>query len=368
VTVVRPWTADDLLDLRVRRRGERFRFDVLDRNLSEPPLFRIHPRRGDATITCDTTRAVHRTLTGMRVPPSEQVLVDLAGHRLRPVHELPEVDAEYPLGVFLFQEADQEERSYGSWLSAQCVDQWHVLDQGRLTPYALPVGRLYTDALVALVAEAGLPRVSVDASTLSPASPMAWPPGETRLKIVEDIVAMLGYQAFFANDGTFTARATPDLATAPATLRYTEHDDVTARIARGSVVRSDDLYKAPNVYLVVSTGANEEAIYGFYRIPSSAPHSKAKRGYDVVEVVPAQGLASAYQANLIAIATANDDRYASRFVDFDGPPDPRHDSYDVVEVLGERFREIAWTFPLRAGARMRHHAAQLFTDDVVPFL
>jgi hypothetical protein len=366
MTAVRTYTADDLYDLRARRRGERIRFDVLDRNFNK--LFEIHPERRNVSMTNDTSRAIKRTLTGVRIPPSEQQLIDLAGHRLQPWWILPELDDERPLGVYLFQEADAEERTFGSFLSAQCVDQWHIMDQGRLSPFSVPIGRPYTDALKTLTTEVGLPRVEIDTSLASPASPMAWPPGESRLKIIEDIAELLAFQVFFANDGTFRARATPDLESAPATLRYTETDVDLSRIVRGSVARSDDLYKAPNIYLVVSTGANEEAIFGAYTIPSTAPHSRAKRGYPVVKTVTAQGLASNSQADLIAIATANDDRYASRFVTFDGPPDPRHDTYDIIEVLGVRYREISQTLPLRAGARHQHHGAELFTDDIVPFL
>lgn len=107
-----------------------------------------------------------------------------------------------------------------------------------------------------------------------------------------------------------------------------------------------------NTYLVRSTGADDTDISALHRIDPDAEGSSARVGFDVVATHDEPGLSSAAQAREVARALARRD--AQRGVRFSSPPDPRHDTYGIVELDGTRYVEVEWNLPLQPGADMTH--------------
>jgi len=65
------------------------------------------------------------------------------------------------------------------------------------------------------------------------------------------------------------------------------------------------------------------------------------------------------QVNSVVEATAAARTIGIRYTvveraNFNTPPDPRHDSYDVCIFAGERWREVAWSMTLEEGGIMSH--------------
>jgi hypothetical protein len=213
---------------------------------------------------------------------------------------------------------------------------------------------------VLLLGAAGVRSCVVHPSLITPSSPMNWPPATSHRRILSDIAKVLGYQVYFNNAGVFVAAPVPDLELSPPELIYdTDHPGVS-RIVDGTIDETDDLWAAPNVYLVVSTGPNQEPIFGSYEIPASAPHSKARRGWEVVKDFQHQGLPNNEYATALAKIEAGNDQYAFRFAEFDGPPDPRHDTNQIVRYLGENYYETGWRLPLRPGGPMHHELRRIY--------
>jgi hypothetical protein len=277
------------------------------------------------------------------------------------VYRIPEINYETPFGVFLYAGTGRRRRSFGNTLSSTLWDQWLILDQKVRRPFSVRLGQRITDAMTAvLLLTAGLKKFVVHPSMITPSNPMSWPPATSRRRILADMAKVLGYHLHFDHSGTFVAHPVPNLETTPPDLIYdTDHGGVS-RIVDDTIDETDDLWQAPNVYLVVSTGPNQEPIYGSYEVPASAPHSKAKRGFEVVKDFQHQGLPNNDWAVALAQIEAASDQFAFRYAEFDGPPDPRHDTFQMIQYLGERYFETGWRLPLRPGGPMHHELRRIY--------
>jgi hypothetical protein len=93
-------------------------------------------------------------------------------------------------------------------------------------------------------------------------------------------------------------------------------------------------------------------------VPNSAPHSIQNRGFVIADVINIQ-LTTRAQANAVARNIAVTQRIVER-VELTTPPDPRHDSYDVVRWDGSLWLEVSWSMTLVEGGAMRHVLQRIF--------
>jgi hypothetical protein len=352
-------TATDLLDLapHVGQRASDVRYDVLDAALTKigtvTPTYEATPR-----VTVNSDSAVKRTISSIRLTPSDQASVDPFAHRLQPVWVL-ETGDEYPLGVFLFGSMDRLRREYGLEAEVAAVDQTIIVDQPIERTISLAPGDDVGTALRVLFSTANVPAFEVDGTiTTTVASPIAWPVGTSRLKVMNELAAMAGaYSVYFDNAGVGIVRRVPSLADTVPTLVY----DDGGRIIVDSMVESDDLLEAPNRYLVIDSSAAESPVYAHFDVPPEAPHSIARRGFAVTKVIDEQGLASPDAALARAEAAYEQDAGGFQWVQFSSPPDPRHDTFDAVGYRGVTYREQGWSLTLIEGAEMTHDLRRTYS-------
>lgn len=358
-------TAAEWLDLDgVTARREGFRFDVLNQSHAVLGTAAVQSSPGSTpTLTNDINRPIRRTLEGVWIPPRplherDSALywaedIDTIAHRIKVVYVLDATGDEYPLGIFLFADASRHTQSFGSGIASRFVDQCVILEQRLLSSVGYQDGTVISTALAAQAAVAGIVATAIEATSKSVNADSVWAVGrDTRLALMEDLCAMAGYLApYFDNDGTLICRSAPALAAAPPDVVYA----AGSRIDAASLVESDDLLTAPNIYLAVDSAGVSGEVWGTFEVPASAPHSFANRGFYVVaEPVFQQGLADTAAAQDAAQAAYNQGSATYRWLTFSTPVDPRHDTFDVVEVGGERFREQSWSMQIAHGGRMDH--------------
>lgn len=341
-------SVEDLLEARVPSIRFGYRFEVLDQSLAL--LRQAHPEFDSAfRIENNVNRDTKRTLSGIVLTGDDAALFDPWSERLQVIVEYPQRPGlEYPLGVFLPATADENLSTAADTTAVDYHDQTLILRQGRRTTYNIAAGGLLTAALAALAAEVNLTVTSIDASTKTALVPMTWPPGTTRFDIMATICTALGYYSpYFTNAGVLRCKAVPDLTAAtPDDIYYL---DERSRILKNSITKPTQSFDTPNTYLVTSSGPNNSAVFGSYSVPSTAPHSVANRGYEVVETVAVQGLASNADCTTAAQALASQQTtYDS--VSFVGWPDPRHDTFDVVEFDSLMYREQSWVWTQGSGS------------------
>ncbi len=140
--------------------------------------------------------------------------------------------------------------------------------------------------------------------------------------------------------------------------------DTGNRVLRENITESDNLTNAPNRFVVIGNGAasieSGAAIVGVADVPNSAPHSIMNRGFIIPEVVTRQ-IDSGAQATAIAENLVQRQTLFEQ-TELYTPPDPRHDSYDVIRWQGENWLEIEWSLTCREGAPMKHTLRKTYTS------
>lgn len=351
-------TSDQLLDLDgVSRRSSTIRYDLLDATLTK--IGELSPDRdAPPSITNNMNRTIKRVMEGMHLEPAEAADVDTISDRVRPVWVLSN-GAEYNLGVFLWADASRLRFSYGLELEGSLVDQTLILDQALAFGYSLPKDTSITAALASLAQFAGFSgaEVEIASSGRTIGNPVAWPVGTSMFSIMAELCGMIGFfSPYFNNDGVLVMEPATDLSAATADHVY----ESGGRIIAGSMVESDDLLTAPNRYIVIGSGANDSEVYGTFDVPDAAPYSFVNRGFYVTDVWESQGITNTAQAEDAAAARYAQDGNTYRWVDFESTPDPRHDTFDVVQYLGDLYREQEWVLQLREGSAMRHSLRRIY--------
>lgn len=355
-------SALDLFDRSQRQATWRFTLTNQEGEaLGELPVDRDSP----PTIAVDTGRAAKRTLQRVNLPPGVIHGVDVLRDRLRVDMLFPDGTI-WPQGLYLFTASTHE--ALGAPLVTahdqhvahlDLVDQTLVVDQLTDRSYTARPLTVLTTFLGTVLA--GLPvtvNVAASGDRVGPEA-ITWPAGTNRLRIVNEVAAMLGYhELYFDNAGVGQLGLMPDpLVTDPAdVLNYS----TTPRVFRPSFTFSDDLLDLPNRFVVIGSGASQTPAVGRYNLPASVPHSAANRGFVVTYSEQLQGIESTLQAFFAAVALSRQYRFAHETVDFTSPPDPRHDHYDTLELEGVRYLEVAWSMTLREGAPMRHTARRTY--------
>jgi hypothetical protein len=333
-----------------------FRFDLLDEKLNV--IGKIEPVMDNPpAISNDTGRQIMRDMRGLVLPPGTADQLNPYADRVRPVmiHD----GVEWPMGVFLFVAGSSDLRTFGTTFSGGCADQGIILDQPIESSFGVATGGLPDSVIADLFIQAGFTpaQFSIDTGAMPIGNPIAWPAGTSRLRIINDLAALGGcFPAFFTNAGIgriLSARTLPGVET---DLIY----DINRNIEDGTIVETDGTLTAPNRYIVIESGATQAPVTGVYDLPDDAPNSYANIGYRRAKVITEQGLIDSLAATERAYAAAQYDARNARRVSFGGIIDPRHDTFDLVDFLGYRYREVGWRTTLIEGAQMAHELTRIW--------
>lgn len=132
--------------------------------------------------------------------------VDWGQVMIQPVYHVRDV-GEWPLGMFLARSPRIEHDSTVDLkVSVQLYDLTYKLAQwAKLpAPLSLPAGTVVTTAIAAQLQLGGITRFSVTPSTAVLKAPMAWDSGESRLKVINDLAAAIGYWSAHADPNGIT--------------------------------------------------------------------------------------------------------------------------------------------------------------------
>lgn len=348
-------TATEVLDGLVSQRTEAYFFDVLDK--ANQRLGSVYPER---VVTCanDTTQGIKRRLTGFKLTPSEASDVNPLTMRVQAWARVS--GTPFSLGIFLFADHLQHRMRHGLTSESSLGDQGVALSVPLIASRTITSGTLVTDAMTALLNEAGIYSIEMDASTATVGAPMTYQGGQqgvTYTKVLGDLANIGGFLSpYFLASGTCRVRLQPDLTTITPSLIYNDGN----RVFEDSIVEQNDLLTAPNRYRAVDTAATEAEIAGDYVLPASYPHAWANTGVYKTKRIEATGLGNNDAAAQYAQAYALQDPKAYETVSFSSPNDPRHETFDAITFRGDTYLELSWQMPLAPGGPMSHTAKRLF--------
>lgn len=349
--VTQPIVASLDFDDSIGIRTATFRFRLFNA-VSGENLGDLTPYIQGATLSHDTRRSVKREMSfNLGVVDAEAI---------NPLTDRVEVSMllggeSYPLGRYMFTDDLETVSTGGDQASVQLVDEMFIVDQ----PLEASFGNVADITVMELVLQLleGLP-LEIDLEPSPFNGSLAAFAGSRRGGVLATLAQQGGYETpWMDNHGTFRMIRTVDAAVAVPAFDY----DTRHQIYRDTISRSTDILNAPNRFTVISNSSDAIAapIVGTYEVPPSAPHSIASRGFVLPSVSDLQA-DSIQQADAMA-RTIGLRFTATETVTFSTPPDPRHDSYDVVVFEGSQWLEIAWSMSLTEGGDMNHTLTKAYT-------
>jgi hypothetical protein len=332
----------DLVD-GVGQRAATFRFDLID-GITNGKIVDLHPLRG-ATLLHDTTRTTKRTLN-MSLGAYDTSFIDVINNRVDVYMTFANGD-EYPLGRYMFSDGSRQIFTSGEQGSFTLNDEMFKVDQ-QITVSISGAGRDVITIMIEVLSDLGIEFV-LDVTPFT--TKQSWTMGTTRGQILESL-ALIGdfFSPWFGNDKKFHCIRSFD----PITREPAFDFDIGNNVMLNGIVDTNELFSAPNRIIVVSNTAIDGSVpvVGTADVSLTAPHSIAKRGFVVADVLDLQ-IDTVSQANAVATNIINRQTVYEQ-VTLNTAPDPRHDSYDVIRWQGDLWLELGWSLTLEEGSTMTH--------------
>jgi hypothetical protein len=305
----------------------------------------------NATLTHDTANVTKRTLS-LNLGVADSRAINPITDRIDVTVTINRVN--YPLGRYMFTASTEEESLAGDMARCQLQDIMFSIDQETdvgISGRGKPVGSVISTVLASFDLD-----VVIENSDFT--SAQTWPAGTRRGQILNDLALTGGYfSPWFDNLNRLRFVS----AFNPADQVPQFDLDEGNQVIRDGVTRTSDLLSAPNRFMVVSnsSSSSDQPVYGLADVPITAPHSVQNRGFVIQQTVDAQ-VSTIPQATKMAQSLAYSQQIL-QYTNLSTIPDPRHDSYDVVQWQRELWLETAWSMSLSAGGTMTHTFTRAYT-------
>lgn len=212
--------------------------------------------------------------------------VDWLQYRVQPWYSIRvgKTTVEWPLGVFI---PASPSTAYGTAPggSIELYDKTLILDQDAIeTTFTAAKGAKATDIVRSVILATGETHVALTDSDQTLRKSMAWEPGTSRLRIVNDLLAAINYFAVWC-DGNGTYRAGPYAAPDDRLPQYGFVDDERG-IYLPEFTHEFDTFNIPNKVICVAEGDGESAALTAVATNTNpnSPFSQPSRGRWITRV------------------------------------------------------------------------------------
>jgi len=326
----------------VGQRSATFTFTHIN-GVTDEHLGQLHPVR-TAQLSHDTARNIKRQLS-LVLGVTDTAAINSITSRVEVAMVVGDIT--YPLGRYMITDMTRVISTGGTQASLLLTDEMFLVDQPISTGFS-GIGSNVSTLLEQIVSD--LP-VDLIFEPSPYASAQSWTVGTSRGSILEDLSVSGDYMSpWFGNDGKLHFIRSFDPFKQIPQFDF----DAGNQVIRDPITETDDLVTAPNRFIVVSNASNDMKveISATFDVFPTAPHSIPNRGF-VIPLVSFLPVLNETQANAIAENLAIRQTVFERVI-LSTPPDPRHDSYDVIRWQGQNWLELQWSMSLTEGAAMTH--------------
>lgn len=162
----------------------------------------------------------------------------------------------WPLGVYVMAAPATQYRADGSSRQITLIDKLTVIrDDLLLATLQIAAGANIVQAVVTQINASGETRVAATASPMTLSNPLTWPPGTSRLRVINDLLTVAGYWALWT-DRTGQFRVEPYIAPANRPIAW-EFKEGQTSIHSPEWEYSLDLWEATNRVVLVSQAGDD---------------------------------------------------------------------------------------------------------------
>lgn len=280
-------------EIMVGNRNTRYYLDILDN--TDAPLYRLNGvTDGELDWIANASIKGGGKLTVVDVDQG----IDWLTARIKPWMQIEGLPPQ-PLGIFLPSETPEQWGNGRKW-NIKLLDNLTILDRDTITEtYGLAAGTVVTPEIVALIESAGVTNHAITASAKTLDFDMAWSVGTSKLRIVNDLLDLIGYFSLFSNfEGQYVGA--PYTLPAQRPIIY-EFFDGPESIYEPDFTRDIDIQGIPNrVTLIgIGDGTTEALDSTAENNDPNSPYSIPRRG---VIAITETGIEAADQASLDLLA------------------------------------------------------------------
>jgi len=228
--------------------------------------------------------------------------IDWNQHRIQPVYRAQAGDLveEWPLGVFIVSTPSTQFSDGGREVSLEMYDKTKILEDDLIpASYRVAKGTNIITAVRTVLALAGQKRTAFEETSLTVRTAMVWPPGTSRLRIINDLLDSANYFAIWVDgDGVF--RTSPYEAPEDRGESWAFVDDEKS-IYSPDFTHDFDAFDVPNRVIVTGqSDGDTEAPVAMVEDNSKGPFSIPTRGRVISRFE--EGQEAVNEATLLAIA------------------------------------------------------------------
>ncbi|MGW9021257.1 hypothetical protein ACWGOE_07235 [Leucobacter chromiiresistens] len=232
-------------------RRPRWRYMLLD--ATDVPLRAIDGVSGGSCEVAATTRLGGSASLTIDERGQE---IDWMSHRVQIIYDpgIRGIDA-WPIATMMFTSPKTKSTSTRPVHEVALLSKMAIIDEDSVAQrFSLAAGTPIIPTVVSLIQSTGETRIAVTDSDATLSNPMVWDAAESKLTIINDLLAAAGYWSLWC-DGGGQYRVESYIAPADRAVAFTfEAGDVAIHASGWD--REQDLSSVPNRYVVVGSGSD----------------------------------------------------------------------------------------------------------------
>jgi hypothetical protein len=282
-------------------------------------------------------------------------------------HIVPSQYIDFPLGVFLLATPKRMDEENAVKREIEAYDGLLILIDDKLqSTYTITAGTNYKQAIIDLLATAGITQYIIEDTTKTLPITMAFDPGTSKLSVINSLINQINFTPIRVDVyGNFVTNSY--IAPSSRGIEYTYSDDSMSVTYKG-MTESLDLFHIPNNWVVVATNAETAPLKSVYtNSNASSITSTVSRGRTITDYREIDNIADQQSLDSYTLRIANEASQIYGYLEFDTAIMPMHDYQDLLNIvysklgINDKYIETEWSFDLETGAKMHHVVRKVVT-------
>jgi hypothetical protein len=239
-----------------------------------------------------------------------------------------------------------------------------LIDDKLQSTYTINAGTNYKQAIIDLLATAGITQYIIEDTTKTLPITMAFDPGTSKLSVINSLINQINFTPIRVDVyGNFVTNSY--IAPSSRGIEYTYADDSLSVTYKG-MTESLDLFNIPNNWVVVATNAETAPLKSTYtNSNASSITSTVSRGRTITDYREIDNIADQQSLDSYTLRIANEASQIYGYLEFETAIMPQHDFLDKYKIIysnlgiNDDYIETEWSFDLEVGAKMKHVARRI---------